>query len=193
MTLLIAGTGLLCCAEIVHAHPHVWITAKATVVYEKGAFVGLRQTWSFDKAYSTTAVEELHKKEDGSYDPAELAELAKANVEGMREVSYFTVAQLSGRKLELGEARDYRHEFKDGVLLLYFTVPLMQPVPASAKGFSFAISDPEYFIAFAFDEIDPVKLEGAPASCETTIQTRTTTGLFGLTQSKAVAVACGPR
>jgi hypothetical protein len=25
MTLLIAGTSLLCCAETAHAHPHMWI------------------------------------------------------------------------------------------------------------------------------------------------------------------------
>ena len=191
MTLLIAGTGLLCTGETAHAHPHLSITTRATVLYEKGTFVGLRQTWSFDKAYSAIAVEELHK-EDGSYDPAELAELAKVNIEGMREVSYFTVAQLSDHKLELGDARDYRHEFKDGILLLHFTVPFVQPVPASARGFNFAISDPEYFIAFEFDEVDPVKLQGAPASCKTAIQTRSAPGLFGLTQSKAVAVACGP-
>jgi ABC-type uncharacterized transport system substrate-binding protein len=191
MTLLIAGTGLLYCAETAQAHPHLWIITKATVLYENGAFVGLRQTWSFDKAYSTIAVEEMHKKEDGTYDPAELAELAKVNIEGMREVSYFTVVQLSGHKLDLGDARDYRHEFKDGALLLYFTVPFVQPVPAGAKGFNFSISDPEYYIAFEFDRIDPVKLEGAPPSCKPTIQTRATPSLFGMIESKAVSVACG--
>jgi ABC-type uncharacterized transport system substrate-binding protein len=190
MTLLIAGTGLLCCARTAHAHPHMWIITKATVLYENGAFVGLRQTWLFDKAYSTIAVEEMHKKEDGSYDPAELAELAKVNIEGMREVSYFTVAQLSGQKLELGDARDYQHEFKEGVLLLHFTVPFVQPVPASARGFNFAITDPEYYIAFDFDEVDPVKLEGAPASCKPTIQSRATPSLFGMIDSKVVSVAC---
>ena len=33
--LLIASTGLLCCAATAHAHPHLWITTKVTVLYEK--------------------------------------------------------------------------------------------------------------------------------------------------------------
>jgi nickel/cobalt exporter len=31
------------------AHPHVWIDAVATFVFEDGALVGLRQHWQFDE------------------------------------------------------------------------------------------------------------------------------------------------
>src|SRR5262245_10926139 len=33
------------------AHPHVWITAETTVLYENGAFTGLRHRWTFDEFY----------------------------------------------------------------------------------------------------------------------------------------------
>jgi ABC-type uncharacterized transport system substrate-binding protein len=31
------------------AHPHVWVTMEATLLYENGSFVGIRHTWSFDE------------------------------------------------------------------------------------------------------------------------------------------------
>ena len=189
--LLLAGAALLCLAEPAHSHPHVFVTTKATVLYDKGTFIGLRETWWFDKSYSAVAVEELRKNEDGAYDLAELAELAKVNIESMREYSYFTIAKLTDQKINLGEARDYQHEYNEGVLSLQFTVPFVQPVPVGTRDFSFAIYDPEYFIAFEFANVDPVNLsKGAPASCKTGIQAQKTEGVFGITTSQAVVVAC---
>lgn len=52
------------------------------------------------------------------------------------------------------------------VLSLHFTLPLAQPVLADAPGFSFAISDPSFFIALEPAAKDAVVLgPGAPAGC----------------------------
>ena len=66
----------------------------------------------------------------------------------------------------MGEARDYWLEHKDGLLALHFTLPFAQPVLAEAKGFSFAVYDPEYFIAFELEGAEAVMLgAGAPKGC----------------------------
>ncbi|MEO8650700.1 MAG: DUF1007 family protein [Hyphomicrobiaceae bacterium] len=52
------------------------------------------------------------------------------------------------------------------VLSLYFTLPLAQPVLADARGFSFTISDPSFFIALEPAAKDAVVLgPGAPPEC----------------------------
>jgi ABC-type uncharacterized transport system substrate-binding protein len=43
------------------AHPHVWVTVEATVLHGQGGFVGLRYKWTFDEAYTATAIEGLDK------------------------------------------------------------------------------------------------------------------------------------
>lgn len=78
------------------AHPHVWVTAEATVVYERGAIVGLSQKWIFDEFYTTMAIEGLDANNDGVFDRKELAELASINMEGLKEFNYFTVASMGG-------------------------------------------------------------------------------------------------
>lgn len=200
LSAIIVGGALSAPAE---AHPHVWITTETTVLYDNGTFVGLQHKWSFDELYTATAVEGLDTNKDGKYGREELAELAKADIEGLHESSYFTSPLLAGQKMKLGAARDYWLEHNDGILSLYFTVPFAQPVLAEAKGLTFSISDPEYFIAFEFAKVDPVRFgEGAPGACRASIQDKAADqalseslqrqfGAFAVSNSKRVALECG--
>lgn len=88
------------------AHPHVWVEVKATLVYERGTFTGIRQTWIFDELYSTQALDGLPAAPDGSYGRAELAELAKANMDGLKEFGYFTQISLGGQPLQFGASSE---------------------------------------------------------------------------------------
>jgi nickel/cobalt transporter (NicO) family protein len=40
-------------AEPVDAHPHVWIDAVVTFVFEDGQLVGLRHHWKFDEFFGS--------------------------------------------------------------------------------------------------------------------------------------------
>lgn len=149
------------------AHPHVWITFETTVVYDKGTFVGVRHKWTFDEFYTAMAIEGLDKNKDGIYDREELAELAKVNVESLKDFAYFTFPALAGQPLKTGEPRDYWLEHKDSVLSLHFTLPFASPVLPEAKGLTFAVYDPSFFIAFDLAKTgQPVRLgDGAPKGC----------------------------
>jgi ABC-type uncharacterized transport system substrate-binding protein len=152
------------------AHPHVWITVETTVLYQRGAFIGLKHKWTFDESYTAMAIEGLDKNRDRVYDRNELSELAKVNVDGLKEFQYFTYPSVQGKKLKLGDARDYWLEHKNGVLSLYFTVPFAQPVLGQGMGFAFVVQDPTYFIAFELAGGQPIKLaNGAPAACTVSI------------------------
>jgi ABC-type uncharacterized transport system substrate-binding protein len=153
------------------AHPHVWVTVVTTVVHDEGNFTGLQHTWTFDEAYTATAIAGLDKNHDGVYDREELAELAKVNIDGLKEFGYFTYPLLAGQAVLLGEARDYWLEHKNGLLSLTFTLPFPQPIAAkSTKDLTLLILDPTYFVAFELAKANPVRLaEGAPQSCKVTI------------------------
>src|SRR5262245_66491040 len=84
-----AGAVLLACLPA-RAHPHMWVTVEATVLYENGAFTGIRHKWTFDEYYTATAIEGLDKNKDGKYDRAELDEPAKVNVNALKDFDYFT-------------------------------------------------------------------------------------------------------
>lgn len=205
LTLLGLSAGLIPPAA---AHPHVFVTAQAIVVHHNGTFTGIQHRWTFDEFYSSMAIEGLDKNRDGVYDREELAELAKINIDGLKDFGYFTFASLAGKELKLGEVDgDYWLEHKDGLLTLVFTVPFTMPVLAEAKGLRFAVYDPTYFIGFDWSKTDPVKLSaGAPANCKATLGVAkgeggdaealggALAGQFGgasVSVQKTVSVACG--
>jgi ABC-type uncharacterized transport system substrate-binding protein len=149
------------------AHPHVWIIVETTLMYDKGAFTGLRHKWTFDQYYTAMAIEGLDKNKDGKYDREELAELAKVNIDGLKDFAYFTTASVAGREVKFEAPSDYWLEHRDGVLSLNFTLPFAEPVSADSKGLTFAVQDPTFFIAFDLAKVDPAKLgSGTPAACK---------------------------
>ncbi|MFZ4809229.1 MAG: DUF1007 family protein [Hyphomicrobiaceae bacterium] len=113
------------------AHPHVWVEVESTIQSERGAFTGVRQRWTFDEFYSSMAIEGLDANKDGKVDRAELAELARVNMDGLKEFAYFTFAQLGGQKIGFAEPVD--------VVLEQVTPdlppgPAAEPLPDAAKG-----------------------------------------------------------
>jgi ABC-type uncharacterized transport system substrate-binding protein len=118
--------------------------------------------------FSTYAVQGIETKVEGEYSREELGPLAQTNVESLKEFGFFTFAKADGKKQKFEEPVDYYLEYRDSLLVLHFTLPLKTPV--KSKQLALEVFDPEYFIAFTYVEKDPVKLVGAPASCQLKFQ-----------------------
>jgi ABC-type uncharacterized transport system substrate-binding protein len=166
--LLLLGA-LVLASGAANAHPHVWITATSELVYgPDGALTGVRHAWTFDDMFSSYALQGLETKTKGVYTREELAPLAQTNVESLKEYAFFTFAKADGKKEKFLEPIDYFLEYKDTALTLHFTLPLKAPV--KPKQLALEVFDPTYFIDFALDEKDPIKLVGAPAGCQLKVQ-----------------------
>lgn len=161
---------LVVSAPAAMAHPHVFVAAKAEVIFDgKGNVLGVNHVWTFDETYSAFATMGFPKGPDGKYLPDKLAELAKVNVESLVDFGYFTDGKASGKKVEFGTPQNYRLEHHDNALTLFLTLPLKAPVPG--KTFTLDVGDKTFFVSFAFDEAkDAVVLANAPAGCSVTVR-----------------------
>ncbi|NOT70037.1 MAG: DUF1007 family protein [Hyphomicrobium sp.] len=148
------------------AHPHVWVTYETTIVYDKGSVTGVEHVWTFDDMYTAMAVQGLDKNNDGTYDREELAELAKVNMDGLKDFDYFTFAKLGTADVKFSGPAEPWLEHVNGILRLHFKLPLVTPVLAEAEGLSMSIYDPSFFIAFEPEKTDALKLAGAPDGCQ---------------------------
>jgi len=168
---LCAFAALLAAGGTASAHPHVWVSMKAQLVYAPdGSVTGVRHAWTFDDMFSVFATQGIDTKTNGQFTREELKPMAQTNVESLKDFDYFTYAKSSGKKLEFGDPlADYYLDYdsKETVLTLHFTLPLKAPV--KAKEFNVDIYDPSYFVDFTFAEKDPVALVGAPAACKLTV------------------------
>ncbi len=164
---LVAASGRVC------AHPHVWVTMNEELLYAAdGAVTGVRHAWTFDDMFSAFATQGIAQKTRGTFTRAELAPLAKINIESLKEYAYFTYAKVDGkrRKDPFLAPVDYFLDYdpKETVLTLHFTLPFKAPV--KAKALAIEIYDPEFFIDFGLAKNDPVRLIGAPAQCKVAVE-----------------------
>ncbi|KAB0268913.1 DUF1007 family protein [Microvirga brassicacearum] len=157
------------CVSTAMAHPHVWVTARAEMVYEAdGRIAGIRHAWTFDKGYSAYVIQGLDTNGDGKFSSDELQDLAKENTESLAEFDFFTVLKANGKKQEFGSPRDYRMVYEAEAATLSYFLPLKSPSPT--RTMSLEVYDPTFFISFSLaDGDDAVKLAGAPQGCATNI------------------------
>ena len=155
------------------AHPHVFVSVVAEVEYDgQGQMTGIRHRWSFDEMYSASAVLGLDKNGDGKYDRTELDELAKINVESLKEFDYFTFMTIEGIAVAFTDPIDYYVEADDqGLLTLTFTLPAKVPIKHGSLNVVLSVYDPSFFIAFTFAEKNPVSLAStAPPGCKIAVK-----------------------
>jgi ABC-type uncharacterized transport system substrate-binding protein len=112
------------------AHPHVWVTVRADLVFAPdGAVLGVRHASTFDDMFSAFALQGIEAKKKGEFTREELAPLAKVNVTSLKEIRLLTYAKASGKKLEFVDPPPgYYLDFDktDTVLTLHFMLPLKQ-------------------------------------------------------------------
>ena len=147
------------------AHPHVWVTATSELAYSPdGRLKEVRHVWTFDDMFSSFATQGLDTNNDGKLSREELADLAKVNVESLKEFGYFTVSRKGEKQLEFDDPIDYWLEADaKGLLTLHFTLPVKGGGPKGS--IALEVYDPTYFVSFAFAEGKPVSLVGAPPGC----------------------------
>jgi ABC-type uncharacterized transport system substrate-binding protein len=147
------------------AHPHVLITARAEILFGAGAEItAIRHIWQFDPAFSAYAMQGYDANNDGMITIAELAPLAQINVESLSEYGFFTWLTSAGVNPGFLDPDEYWLDVYGGQLTLFYTLPLEAPLPVAGVA-TLEVYDPEYFVAFTFDPVNPVALIGAPAGC----------------------------
>jgi ABC-type uncharacterized transport system substrate-binding protein len=150
-------------AEPVAAHPHVWIDAVVTFVFEDGQLVGLRHNWRFDEFFGSFVIEEHDVDGDGAFDAAEIGAIRDSAFSALREYDYFTHVRVDGDELPLDEVSAFTARVEDGVLVYEFAMPLPDLIDPGQRAVSASVYDVEYYVEVLLDQYDPVRFEGIPS------------------------------
>lgn len=164
---LLAAVLLLGSARPGAAHPHVLVDGRAEVIFDSQKNItAVRNTWTFDEAYSAFATLGLDADGDGALSQSELLPLAKVNVESLHEFAYFTFLKVGHQVLSFQDPTHYILTSDGKRLKLDFILPLIRSVRMKGRA-TLEIHDPEYFVAFVFQDA-AFKLVNAPDGCTAT-------------------------
>jgi ABC-type uncharacterized transport system substrate-binding protein len=148
------------------AHPHVFVKARSEILFDRqGRMIDIRHVWQFDPAFSAFASQGLDKNADGKLSAAELAPLAKTNVQSLKYYGFFTWLTVDKRKIKLKFPDKYFLRDNKGLLTLYYELPVAVPTPPGPT-MTLEVYDPEYFVAFTFAKKNPITLYNAPPGCK---------------------------
>lgn len=146
------------------AHPHILIDAKAVLVFDaEGRLAAIRNTWTFDEAFSVWQTQGLDTNGDHVVSSDEMQELADENMTGLAEYGFYISAGAGKETLKFKAAGDQKFTFDNNRSTLSFTAELNTPYVVRGP-LDIAIADPEYYVAITLTGAD-VTLENAPAGC----------------------------
>ena len=156
-------------AREVLAHPHVFITATFSFLFEGDLIKGVRSYWVFDPVFSMELVRGFDKNGDGAFDGTESAEIASVILSNLQAFHYLTFVQVSGRVLPPQKPEQFLATLKNGRVAFSLYTPLPQAVNAKKSDISVYSYDPSYDIEVTMSEQKPVVFEKLPesANCAT--------------------------
>lgn len=163
-----------CVAQQAEAHPHAFIDLRTIVlVDDNGNLTGLKEHWIFDQFYTEFALHDFAYKKDGKLDHDKLLALAKENLHGLSDFSYFTYFQGHDNEMHTSlfkPVKTYDSYLEKKRIALDFTLEFEKPIPAKGQTVTIKIYDPSYYTAMLHEE-DPkaLQVEGGGGKCTATL------------------------
>ena len=175
------------------AHPHVWIVASATLMFEGDRIVAIRQEWLFDEIFSGNIIHDFDRNKDGKFDAKEIREVEVNAFGNLGEYDFFTRITAGGTKAKFKTARAFSVERLGKRVVYRFTLDLPEPIEPLKQGIQLVILDETYFVEILLAEVDPIRFDGARGiACQTRIERDDSlAAAFGVGLVEAVNLTCG--
>ncbi|QRM56730.1 DUF1007 family protein [Sinorhizobium sp. BG8] len=142
------------------AHPHIFAEARLEIVAgEDGTISELRNVWRFDDMFSSSVILDFDKNSNAKLDPDELAEVGQTVLESLEEFNYYTSITEDGKDIKVAKPDVINVDFKDGQLLMFFSVKPAEPMPLKGK-LTFGVYDPTMYAAMDFANDDDMTVLG---------------------------------
>ena len=150
------------------AHPHVFITYSASVIFGDGDATAIRLTWSFDEMYSAMILTDYTAAKTGTITPADVGTIEKEAFANLSNYGYFLDIKVNDEPIKVTKVKDFGVKFVDHRAVYQFTVPLDAAKAKSSNVIEISVFDQEYYVEFSLREKDAVTLqhaEGFAAEC----------------------------
>lgn len=142
---LVSALIFVCLSQNGLSHPHVFVDAELTIVFDEQGLAGFRQRWVFDEMFSSTMLSNFDKNDDCSLDVHEVGEIKKGGFGNLRNYGYFTHILIDGNTFEVKYVTEFSAEVHDNRLLYTFFVPCHVAASKQLKQVTISLFDETYY------------------------------------------------
>ena len=147
---LAMGLFFLAWTAPVSAHPHAFVEAYATFVFDEKGLAGIRERWLLDEMVSIQILELINGNFDGTLDAGEKQRIKDMAFINLKEYGYFTDIRIDGKPFQPEWAVDFSCDMDGGRMVYSFTIPCHVAATATEKTVKMAIYDQTFYTFVAY-------------------------------------------
>jgi ABC-type uncharacterized transport system substrate-binding protein len=153
-------------AGAVVAHPHIFIDAGVTLVFDDAGDLGaVRIVWAYDSLFSMLVVEEagLDPDFDGVLEPGEAEQLSGFDMNWIEGYAGDSYVLAGGVDMAMTRPLEWDAAYEGGRVVSTHLRALEDRVPVGAEPVIVQLYDPTFYTSYEITL--PVRLENAPEGC----------------------------
>ncbi len=142
---LVVAIIVVCFSHTGFSHPHVFVDAELTIVFDEKGLAGFRQRWVFDEMFSSTMLTNFDKNKDHVLDVHEIGEIKKGAFNNLRNYGYFTHILIDGNIFDVNYVTEFSAGIHDNRLLYTFFIPCHVVAGDQVKQVTVSVFDETYY------------------------------------------------
>ena len=144
--------------NLLHAHPHIFIDSKLTIVFDEKGLAGIKVNWFFDKMYSAILIEDYDKNSNGKLDAPEIEKMKQYAFKAIKGYNYFTFIIIDKKSYPVKKVKKFSAEKFSNRIIYEFFIPCQVKAKRSFQEIKIAMYDETYYTDISFYKKAPVRL-----------------------------------
>ena len=144
---------ILTAAIALYAHPHIFVDAQASLIFNADEFVGVQNRWEFDLIYSQAMIASADKNQNGHFEKNELDFLEEKNIKPYLAFSRFNYLGDGNQFYNPKEIQNLKASISaEGKLVLEFLNAFH--IPGISNDYTMlvlVVNDPSNYISITID------------------------------------------
>jgi ABC-type uncharacterized transport system substrate-binding protein len=142
-------------------HPHVFITAQITVVYNPQGIAGIKVLWAFDEMFTELMLNDYDPNKDLIFDAKETQNLKDEAFSNLKNFGYFTHIYVNGNQIDINTVKDFKATVNNGQMVYTFYIPTSIVATSDYKKVNIYLFDENYYMDMYLQSDFPVRFENA--------------------------------
>lgn len=142
-----------------HAHPHAFVEAYVTLVFDDQGLAGIHQRWVMDAMLAASVLDLVGENGDGKLSKAEADAIERQSFRLLKDYNYFTHVRIDGKPFAVDWARDFSVTMDGRKMIWDFLVPCHVTAGPAEREVVVAVFDDTFYTYVTYGDEDSPSID----------------------------------